>query len=107
MAQKRSHAHSILYSFSCEGIPLKCCNEVKRLGCTLGAHLSLSPFVISTISAAHYYLKLVQKMSQFLPTDSLITVANAIINGKLYYCNSLFVGAPKTSFASYDWYKTE
>lgn len=73
-------------------------STVRSLGVTLDKKLSFDQHVTNTCKSCYYYIRALRHVRESLPDEVARTVACSLVNSRLDYCNSLFVGMTKANF---------
>ena len=73
--------------------------SVKLLGVKLDEHLTFNEHVNNTCRAAFYHLRALRHIRSSLTDEMAQTVACAVIQSRLDYCNSLYVGMSESNLA--------
>ena len=54
----------------------------------------------SVVSESHYLLRLLRRLTPFIPKEDIAVVVGTIINSRLDYANALYLGLPKYQITS-------
>ena len=101
----RSDASSCLPLASLEGCGpslqlgadvIKPSDQVRLLGVTVAADLSLDGHTSSVCKTCFFWLRQLRRVRRSLDADSLKTLVHAFVTSRVDYCNSVLAFAPKT-----------
>ena len=58
-------------------------------------YMTLDAQIGSVVSGSHHLLRLLQRLTPFIPKKDIAVVVGTIINSRLDYANALYLGLPK------------
>ena len=70
-------------------------NKAKSLGVTFDSDMMLAAQIGSVVSGSHHLLRMLRRLIPFIPEKDTAVVVGTIINSRLDYANSLYLGLPK------------
>ena len=65
--------------------------------CNFYSDISMDKHISSVVKTCFHQLREFRHIRSFIPKSAAIIFANAFINSRIDYCNSLFYGLPKYS----------
>ena len=71
-------------------------STVRSLGVIFDDKLTMQKQVINQCRNAYIHIRSLSRIKQYLTPDCLKTLVHAFISSKLDYCNSLYLGTPKS-----------
>ena len=74
------------------GSPIKLQTSIKNLGVYLDSRLSFDKQVSETCKASYFHIRALRHIRSSLTVEAAKTVATAIVESRLDYCNSLLAG---------------
>lgn len=72
---------------------------VKNLGVLFDSSLKFDQHINSVVKSCFFHIKLLSKVKTFLSFNDLKTVTHVSVLSRLDYCNSLYMGLPKSSMS--------
>jgi len=72
------------------------CSHVRLLGVDISSDLSLDHHVSRICAGCYYRFRQLRRIRRSLDSDSLATLAYAVVNSRIDYCNTVLAGAPRT-----------
>ena len=75
---------------------IKPSTQVRLLGVTVAADLSLDGHASSVCKTCFFWLRQLRRVRRSLDADSLKTLVHAFVTSRVDYCNSVLASAPKT-----------
>ena len=75
---------------------IKPSDQVRLLGVTVAADLSLDGHASSVCKTCFFWLLQLRRVRRSLDADSLKTLVHAFVTSRVDYCNSVLASAPKT-----------
>lgn len=94
-SQQRNKIVSSSVNFS--GNLLTPSNNVRSLGVIFDKDLSFQNHISKICSTSFYHIRQLRQIRSSLDSNSAIILANALVNSKLDYCNSILQGLPSCS----------
>jgi hypothetical protein len=68
----------------------------RNLGFIVDSHLSYHNQISALSKACFYHIRDLRRIRPYLDLETASTIATALVHSKLDYCNSLYLGLPKT-----------
>ncbi len=81
-------------NISCDTINTN--SSAENLGVLLDHNLSLDHYITDMVKAANFQLYHLSHIRKCLTPKALHIAVHSLISSRVYYCNSLLVGLPKT-----------
>jgi len=69
----------------------------EKLGIIFDTDMSLCKQISSITQASFYHIRHLRQIRSFIDVNSVTILANALVQSKLDYCNSLYYALPKSS----------
>ena len=73
------------------GSPIKLQSSIKSLGVYLDSHMSFDKHVFEICKASYFHIRALRHIRSSLTTEAAKTVAMAIVNSRLDYCNCMHI----------------
>ncbi len=74
-------------------------SHARNLGVIFDSELCLEKQISSVVKNSYYQLRIISRLKSTLSFQDLEKVIHAFINSRLDYCNSLYLGLPKSLLA--------
>ena len=71
-------------------------STVRNLGVLFDRNLTFYAQITKTCCTGYYYLHNIRKIRKYLTLDSTRCLVHALVMGRVYYCNSLLYGLPRS-----------
>lgn len=73
--------------------------KAKSLGVIFDSEMTINAQIGSVVSGSHHLLRLLRRLIPLIPEDDKAAVVGTIINSRLDYANSLYIGLPQYQLA--------
>lgn len=73
--------------------------KAKSLGVIFDSGMTMDAQIGSVVSGSHHLLRLLRRLIPFIPEEDKAAIVGTIINSRLDYANSLYVGLPQYQLA--------
>jgi hypothetical protein len=86
-----------LPSLNLNSIIINPANQAKNLGVIFQSDLSLNSHISSVVKSCFLHIRDLKRIRSCLSRNTATSIANAFVQSRLDYCNSLYFGLPKRS----------